>query len=64
MALVRWTKDRERREFLDRIDPVRVGGRIKRRIVVIDNETLVRERAFYEFDRDCDWKRKLRELGL
>lgn len=57
----RWALDRERRTKLDETDPIQVGGKIVRRIVVIDNESTVRERVFYEFDRTCDLKRKLRE---
>jgi hypothetical protein len=61
-AQKRWAKDREHREWLNTIDPIRFGGRIVRRIVVIDNESTVRERTFFQFDRACDWKRKLREI--
>ncbi len=42
--------------------PIRVGGKIVRRVVVIDDETRVRERTFYEFDQPRDWKRKLKEV--
>jgi len=58
----RWALDRERRARLDALDPIQVGGNIVRRVVVIDKESRVRERVFYEFDRPCDRKRKLREV--
>lgn len=61
-AYVRWSRERDRQDKLDALDPVRVGGRVVRRIVVIDHETRVLERTFYEFDRACDWSRKLREV--
>jgi hypothetical protein len=31
---------------------------------VVENESIVKERAFFEHDRDCDWRRKLRALNL
>jgi hypothetical protein len=58
----RWELDRQRRRVLDALDPIQVGGRIVRRVVVIDDESRVRERSFYEFDRACDWNRKIREV--
>jgi hypothetical protein len=58
----RWEMDRQRRTALALKDPIQVGGRIVRRIVVIDNESQVKERTFYQFDRPCDWKRKEREV--
>lgn len=64
MARARWDKFHAERGRLNAIDPVRVGGKIVKRIVVIHDENCVKERTFYEFDRDCDWKRKKRELGL
>lgn len=64
MAKARWTKFHSERARLDALDPIRVGGNLVRRVVVIDHEVRVKERSFYEFDRPCDFKRKLRELGL
>lgn len=61
-ARVRWDKESQRRRKLDDIDPIRVGGRIVRRIVVIDNERRVKERCFYEFDLERDWRRKMKEV--
>lgn len=61
MAKARWVKFHAQRDRMDALDPVRLG-RIKRRIVVIDDEVRIKERTFYKFDRPCDWKRKLREV--
>lgn len=58
----RWQIDRERRDKLASIDPVRVGGKIVERWVRIIGESAVRERTIYEFDRPCDVRRKRREL--
>lgn len=63
-AKIRWQRDRERRNRLDTLDPIQVGGKVVRRIVVIENESKVKERCFYEFDRGSDYERKLKELGL
>ncbi len=61
---VRWRREHECQARLDALDPIRVGGRIVERIVRIIGEDRMIERTFYEFDRDCDWKRKRKELGL
>ncbi len=61
-AIRGWKIRHARRDVLAAKDPIQVGGKIKRRIVVIDDELHVKERAFYEFDRECDWERKLREV--
>lgn len=61
-ARVRWNRESEKRKRLDALDPVRVGGKVVRRIVVIDDECRVKERAFYEFDLACDWRRKMKEV--
>ena len=61
-AKVRWDRERSRRNRLDEIDPVRVGGRIVERIVVIRDECRVRERTIYEHDRPCDILRKRKEV--
>jgi hypothetical protein len=57
-----WVRRHAARDRIAALDPILVGGKIVRRIVVIDDESRVRERSFYEFDRACDWKRKLREV--
>lgn len=63
-AIRGWKVRHARRDAMALKDPIRVGGKIVRRIIVIDNESLVKERSFYQFDRSCDTKRKLNELGL
>jgi hypothetical protein len=60
-ANVRWQRDRERREVLAAVDPVRFN--VVKRIVVIDQETTAREIVFFDHDRYSDRKRKLRETG-
>lgn len=62
MAKARWQRDRERRAKLDALDPIRVGGRILERIVVIRDECRVKERTIFEHDRPCDVRRKRREV--
>ena len=61
-ARARWDREALRLTKLDELDPVRVGGKIVRRVIVIDGETRIKERTFYQFDRPCDWRRKLREV--
>lgn len=61
LANTRWERDRQRREALAAIDPVRFN--VVKRIVVIDRETTAREIVFFEHDRYSDRKRKLRETG-
>ena len=63
MAQARWTKDRARREVLAEIDPVRLGG-IVRRIVVIEREVVAREVVIFDFDSRASARRKLRSVGL
>lgn len=46
MAAVRWRKDRERRaalEAAEKRNPLRAVGKIVRRVVVIDHESVVKE---------------------
>lgn len=62
MARARWAAEKAKRDRLALLDPIRVGGRIVERWVRIINESEVRERVLYEFDRPSDWKRKKREL--
>ena len=61
-ANTRWAREKAKRGKLDELDPIRVGGRVVERIVVIRDECRVRERTIYEFDRPCDVKRKRREV--
>ncbi len=59
----RWAMDRAKRAALARIDPVCIGG-IVRRIVDIRNETEVREVVIYDFDSARSARRKLKGVGL
>lgn len=59
-AAVRWKRDRERRDALALLDPVRVGGRIVLRVVVIRNELRQREAIVYEHDTERDTRRKIK----
>ena len=59
-AKVRWQRDAERRERLAALDPVFTGSQIARRIIVIDDESRVRETVIYRSDSRRDWIRKLK----
>ena len=61
-AQVRWEREKRKREHIAELDPIRVGGRVVERIVVIRDECRVKERSIYEFDRPCDIRRKRREV--
>lgn len=61
-AKARWRNAQAKRDRLAALDPIRVGGRILERWVRIINETVVRERTIFEFDRPGDVRRKHREL--
>ena len=62
MVNARWAKERNAREQLAQRDPIQVGGKIVERWIRVIGETIVRERAIYEFDLPCDIRRKRREL--
>jgi hypothetical protein len=62
MAQRRWQLDRERRNRLLALSPENYPGRILRRIVVIDNEMLVRETVIYESDSIRESRRKVRRV--
>ena len=59
----RWDLDRARRDALARIDPVYLGG-ILRRIIVIERETVAREVVIFESDSRRSTRAKLRAVGL
>jgi len=61
-ANARWDKDRAMRAVITESDPMKFEGRIVKRIVVIEQETKVREVVFYDFDRYNDRRRKLRAV--
>lgn len=61
-AKVRWDRDRARRDRLAAADPISTGRTIVRRIVVIDNETTVREATIYSDDSYREARRKLRQV--
>jgi hypothetical protein len=68
MANARWKNERARQAAIAAADPLRVTGRILRRIIVIDRldlptgETMdtVREAVIYDFDSLRSARRKLR----
>lgn len=50
MAAARWRNDRARRERLAQLSVEFFQRRIKRRIIVIDDETTVREAVIWNWD--------------
>lgn len=60
MAARRWELDRQQRAALAAMSPEKFTGRIVRRIVVITNETKVREAIIYDFDSARSARRKER----
>lgn len=67
MAKRRWELDRERRDAIakaEESDPLRVQGRIVRRIVVIENEVEVKEIVIRDWDSVREVNRKLARVGL
>lgn len=61
MAAARWARDRERRGKLAELTAEQYPARIVRRIVVIEQERLVREAVIWSFDSARSARRKLRE---
>ena len=61
-ARARWDRDRAVRARLAAMEPAQFGGRIVRRIVVIDGEVSAREICFFDFDTYSDRRRKIREV--
>lgn len=62
MANRRWQLDRERREQLAKLTAEQYPTRIIRRIIVIDDERVVREAVIWSFDYAKDAKRKTRQV--
>lgn len=62
MANRRWQLDRARRDAIAAADPLRVSGKILRRIVVIENETTVKETTIYDFDSARSARAKIRRV--
>lgn len=62
MANARWKNERARQDAIAAADPLRVTGRIIRRIVVIDEERAVREAVIYDFDSIRSARSKLRNV--
>lgn len=59
MANTRWRNERARQDAIAATDPMRVTGKIVRRIIVIDNEETAREAVIYDFDSMRNARRKL-----
>jgi len=62
MARARWGRDRQRRDALAALAPERTPDRIRRRIVVIDDERIVRETVIYAHDSRRAAAAKLRQV--
>jgi hypothetical protein len=62
MAKRRWELDRQRREKLAALTAKQYPNRIVRRIVVVDQEKLVREAVIWEWDSRREAARKLRAV--
>lgn len=67
LANIRWEKDRAFRAALESDamkDPARATGRIVRRVVIIDDESIVREIVRRDYHTERDWRRMKRQCGL
>ena len=62
MANRRWQLDRERRDKLAALTAEQLPAKIVRRVIVIDNETTVREAVIWSFDYWKDQQRKIRAV--
>jgi hypothetical protein len=62
MANRRWQLDRQRRNKLAALTAEQCPTRIVRRIVVIENETMVNEAVFWNFESKRSWRRKERQV--
>ena len=58
MANARWAKERIERDKRAALTAEQCPSHIVRRIVVIDNETTVREATFWNFESRRSWRRK------
>jgi len=67
MAKARWKKDQALRAALTaeaEKDPLRATGRIVRRVVIIDDESTVREIVRRDYHSARDWARMKKKAGL
>lgn len=64
MARRRWELDRERRIKLAELSAEQHPNSIVRRVVVIDNETTVREAVVFNFDTPAQARRKVNRVLL
>ena len=62
MANARWAKDRAERDRLALLTAEQFPSRIVRRIVVIDDERVVREVTIWNWESGREWKRKERQV--
>lgn len=62
MANVRWSNERARQAAIAAADPLRVTGKIIRRIVVIDDEREAREAVIYDFDSARSARAKIKKI--
>jgi len=62
MAMARWRQDRELRDKLAKLTAEQYPTRIIRRIIVIDDERVMREAVIWSFDYAKDAKRKTRQV--
>lgn len=62
MANRRWELDRERRKKLAALTAEQYPSKIIRRVIVIDNETAVREAVIWSFDYAKDAHRKINSV--
>lgn len=62
MAARRWEIDSRMRARLAATEPAQFSGKIIRRIVVIERESIVREAVIYDFDSARSARRKLRSV--
>lgn len=61
MANARWKNERARQDAIAAADPLRVTGKIVRRIIVITEEQSVKEAVIYDFDSLRSARAKLRK---
>lgn len=62
MARARWARDRERRDKLAALTAEQCPSKIVRRVVVIENESTVKEAVIFSFDSRRSAAAKLRKV--
>ena len=62
LASIRWAKDRDQRDRLAMLTAEQFPSRIVRRIVVIDNERVVREVTIWNWESGREGRRKERAV--